>query len=135
MISTDRRIQPPFRGRSSGGHWRIRPILLFYKSMACDVNVVATRPTNSSPQFKSLDVKGDHWRHAHGAAMGMYGPDLPILLALSRTTKWDDVGAGVQTIQVISPCLHHLATVWKALSLIVCSSNPVPFGMSKLQFD
>jgi len=39
-------------------------------------------------------LRGDHWRHAHGAAMGMYGRDLPILLALSRTTKWDDVGAG-----------------------------------------
>jgi hypothetical protein len=21
-------------------------------------------------------VKGDHWQHAHGAAMGMYGPEV-----------------------------------------------------------
>jgi hypothetical protein len=57
---------------------------------------------------------------------------MPILHSVSATTKRDDVRAGARAIQVVSPRLHRLATLKKALGLVVCGLNPVPFGMSKL---
>ena len=40
-----------------------------------------------------------------------------------------------QAVQVISPCLHHLPTLWQVLCTVVCRFDGIPLGVCQLPLD
>src|SRR6266436_1793634 len=53
---------------------------------------------------------------------------------LARATNWDDVRS-TQTIQVIRPRLHHLATLGKPLGFVIRGAHLVALGVGELKLD
>ena len=60
---------------------------------------------------------------------------LQFALRSRRTAKRHYVRAGAQTVEVVSPRLHHLATFLEPLRPVVRRSHFVAFLVRKLQFD